>query len=57
MIVRAVTLTVEVAAPHTGAAVLRWVLPAAAEVSRVAALPAAAVEAACHEVVEGNKII
>lgn len=57
MIVRAVTPTVEAAALHTGAAVLRWVLPAAAEVSRAAALPAAAVEAACHEVVEDNKII
>lgn len=57
MIVRAVTPTVEAAALHTGAAVLRWVLPAAAEVSRAAALPAAAVEVACLEVVEGNKII
>lgn len=57
MIVHAVTLTVEAAAPHTGAAVLRWVLPAAAEVSRAAALPAAVVEAACREVAEDNKII
>lgn len=57
MIVRAVIPTVEAAAPpHTGAAVLLWVLPAAAAVSRAAVLPAAvAAEAVCPEVVEDNK--
>lgn len=59
MIVRAAAIPTAGATAHlhTGAAVLRWVLPAAAVVSRAAVLPAAVVEAACHEVVEDNKII